>query len=90
MISSPVILQQHPGFPEAVQIPKMTVRVQQLLPVVLAMDVQQLPSQFPQLGYRQRPAIYPTGISSIPLNLTLKHQFLAVRRKTVVFQPLQG
>ena len=65
----------------------MTVRVQQLLPVVLAMDVEQLPPQLPKLGHRQRPSVHPADIAAISLNFALKHQFL-FSLKSIVLQPL--
>ena len=40
------------------------------------------------LRHRQGSAVYPTGVSPIPLNLPLEHQLSLRHRKTVVLQPL--
>ena len=53
----------------------MTVRVQQLLPVVLAMDVQQLAAQLPQLRHRHRPAVDPAQVLAVGQDLPLQEQF---------------
>ena len=48
--------------------------------IVLAMDIQQLPAQLAQLGYRQRPAVEPAGVAAIPLNFSLEQELLLLRK----------
>ena len=50
----------------AVQIAQMAGRVQQLLSVVLAVDVQQLTPQLPQLGHGHQPPVHPADIPAVP------------------------
>ena len=64
----------------------MAVRVQQLLAVMLAVDVQQLPAQLPELGHRQRPAVYPADVAPVSLDFPLEHQLL-LSWKADVLQP---
>ena len=52
----------------------MTLLVQQLLPIVLAVYIEQLPAQLPQLGDRDKPAIEPTDIFSVRLDLPLNEE----------------
>ena len=56
----------------AVQVPQVAGRVQQLLAVVLTVNIQQLATQLPQLGYRHQPSIYPAHVASIPLDFPLE------------------
>ena len=59
---------------EAVQIAQMAFLVQQLLAVVLAVDVHQLPAQLPQLRHQQGPPVHPAGIFPVCLDGTLNEQ----------------
>ena len=66
----------------------MAGRVQQLLSVVLAVDVQQLTPQLPQLGHGHQPPVHPADIPAVPLDLPLEEQLLP-RRDPVFLQPAQ-
>ena len=68
----------------------MAGRVQQLLSVVLAVDVQQLLAQLPQLRHRHRAAIHPAQVASVSLDLPLEQQLLLGHRDAVFLKPRQG
>ena len=89
MVGRLVGLQQAAGLAEAVQIAQVALRVQQLLPVVLAVDVQQLAPQLPKLSHRHRPAVDPAQVLSIAADLPLEQQLLLLRAQAVVLQPGQ-
>ena len=74
----------------AVQISQVAGGVQQLLAVVLAVDIQQLSAQLPQLGYRHQPPIYPAHVAPIPLDLPLEQHFPILKGNAVLLQPGQG
>ena len=87
LIAALIVFQKVPGPAEAVQIVQVALRVQKLLPVVLPMNIQQLPPQLPELGYGQRPSVYPAYIPAVPLDLPLEQQFLPLWWKAVILQP---
>ena len=59
---------------EAVQIGPVEFLVQKLSPVVLAVDVQQLPADLPELGHSDGAAVDPAGILPFAGNLSLEEQ----------------
>ena len=90
VIGRPVFLQKRLVPPKPVQIAQVAGRIQQLLPVMLAVDVQQLPSQLPQLGHGDQPAVHPAHVPTVPLKLPLEQQLLPAGGKPVLHQPGQG
>ena len=85
-----IVLQQRLAPAELVQIAQVTGRVQELLPVVLAVDVQQLPPQLPQLGHRHQLSVDAAHVPAVPLELPLKEQLLLPGGEAVLLQPGQG
>ena len=57
---------------------------------MLAVDIQQLSAQLPQLGYRHQPPIYPAHVASIPLDLPLEQHFPILKGNAVLLQPGKG
>lgn len=70
----------------AVQIGAMLLLVQQLLTIMLAVNIQQLAANPPQLGHRHGPAIDPAGIFPVGIDLPLQQQFPALRRESAFRQ----
>ena len=57
---------------EAVQIGEMALRIQQLLPVVLAVDIDELTAQLLHLGNRDRLSVEAADVPSALLDLPLE------------------
>ena len=57
---------------------------------MLAVDVQQLPPQLPQLGHGDQPAIHPAHVAPVPLEFPLEKQLLPSVGKPILPQPGQG
>ena len=68
----------------------MAGRVQQLLAVMLAVDVQQLPPQLPQLGHRHQLSVDAAHVPPVSLELPLEEQLLLPGGEAVLLQPGQG
>jgi len=85
-----IIRQQRTALAEAVQVFQVTGRIQQPLPVMLAVDVQQLPSQLPQLCQGHRTAVQTAGVLPVRPQLPLEQQdALGVRRDALFLEPIQ-
>ena len=54
--------------------------IQQLLSIMLAVNIDQMAPQYPQLRHRNRPPAYPTDIFPIRSDLTLQHQITILVR----------
>ena len=68
----------------------MTGRVQQLLAVVLAVDVQQLLAQLPELRDRHQPAIDPALVLAVSPDLPLEQQLVPLLGESPLLQPVRG
>ena len=90
MIGSLIVRQQRTALAEAVQVFQVTGRVQQPLPVVLAVDVQQLPSQLPELRQGHGTAVQTAGVLPVRPQFPLEQQdALGVRGDTLFLEPIQ-
>ena len=90
MIGGLIVRQQRTALAKTVQVFQVTGRVQQPLPVVLAVDVQQLPSQLPQLRQGHGTAVQTAGVLPVRPQLPLQQQdALGVRGNTLFLEPIQ-
>ena len=90
MIGGLIVRQQRTTLAEAVQIFQVTGRVQQPLPVVLAVDVQQLPSQLSQLCQGHGATVQTAGVLPVRPQLPLEQQdALGVRGDALLLEPIQ-
>ena len=60
--------------------------VQKLLAVMLAVNIQQLGTDLPQLGHSQRPSVDPAGIFAVHRHLPLQQQVSVLIRSYAVFR----
>ena len=72
-----ILLQQGSGLAKAVQITQMGLRVQQLLAVVLAVDIQKLTAQLPKLSHGDGTPVDPAHIPAVSVELSLQHKLLS-------------
>ena len=64
----------------------MKLFIQQLGPVVLAMDVQKFPANLAELGHGDGTPVYPAGVLPLAGNLPLEEQVPVLVRSQAVFQ----
>ena len=81
-------LRLHPA--EAVQVGAVLFLVQQLLPVVLAVDVQQRAADPAQLGHGHRPAAHAAGVLPVGVDLPLEQKLPVLRLQAALLQGRQG
>ena len=74
---------------KAVQIGAVLLLIQQLLPVMLAVDIQQRAADPPQLGHGHRPAAHPAGVFPIGIDLPLEQQLPVLRLHAALLQHRQ-